>query len=62
MPSGEYAVAVHDLLGRVLVQQRLDLPSGTIVHPLDLSALPSGAYFVRVTDGKGAAVRRVVVE
>jgi hypothetical protein len=60
--SGAYTVAVHDLLGRVQVQQRLDLPSGTAVHPLDLSALPSGAYFVRVTDGKGAAVRRVVVE
>jgi len=60
--SGAYAVAVYDLLGRVLVQQQLDLPSGTAVHPLDLNALPSGAYFVRVSDGRGAATRRVVVE
>lgn len=59
---GAYTVTVLDLLGRMLAQQQLDIQTATSTHTLDLNRYPTGAYLVRITDGKGAAIRRVVVE
>jgi len=60
--SGAYTVTVHDLLGRILSQEQLDVQSATGTHTLDLNTYPTGAYLVRVASGTGALVRRVVVE
>lgn len=58
-PAEVYRVEVFDVLGRLQASQRL--PEGS--RNLDLSALPNGAWFVRLSgeETRKTGIRRVVV-
>jgi len=44
---------VTDISGRVIVRNALHLVGGQHSLPVDISRMPSGIFFVRVTDGQG---------
>ena len=50
-------MAVMDMNGRVVLECRQD--TGV---PIDVSQLPRGAYFVRITTDEGTAVKKLIVK
>jgi hypothetical protein len=61
-PADTYQLAVHDLTGRLLRVQTIQLESDRFTQPLDLTGLSAGTYFIRVASGNQAITRRVIVE
>nr|WP_262895818.1 T9SS type A sorting domain-containing protein [Hymenobacter ruricola] len=60
--AGQYAVAVHDVLGATVLSTSLRLGPAADAE-LDLSALAPGVYVLHLRDARGqTAVRRVVRE
>ena len=57
----EVTVEVYDTLGRQLVRSTTALNAGFQSVPLDVRALPAGAYVVRVTAGNDTRVERLTV-
>lgn len=55
--SSSYILSVVDPLGRVVLQQ--EQVSGNVV--LDVAALHTGVYFVRITSLKGSAIKKVFI-
>ncbi len=54
-------VAVSDVVGRVISEQRLGLERGNTLRSLDTRGWPAGVYLVRITiDGSACTVRLVV--
>lgn len=51
-------LAVYDLNGRMVQSQTVNAADGTVT--VNCSALPSGTYFIRLSDGKRAFVGRFV--
>lgn len=61
-PVDTYQVAVHDMTGRLLHVQKINLNSTRFILPVDLTRLPAGAYFIRIASGDQATTRRLIVE
>jgi hypothetical protein len=61
-PVDTYQVAVHDMTGRLLHAQKINLNSTRFILPVDLTRLPAGAYFIRIASGDQATTRRLIVE
>lgn len=55
-------LTILDALGRSVRAQTVPLPAAGLRHELDLTALPTGLYAVRVQAGGNSATRRLVVE
>jgi hypothetical protein len=51
----DLSVTVFDMTGRIC-------PTPSSSHEIDVSALPSGVYFIRIQDSGGSVVRRFVKE
>jgi len=58
--AGSYTVSVLNLTGVEVFRQTLDLQAGTQQFGLDLSALPQGAYLLRVQGSEDVQISRVV--
>jgi hypothetical protein len=54
------SVAVHDLLGRCM--QVIDVSAGTPLQALDLSSMPDGLYFLRISSGKQHFTEKVLIQ
>ena len=58
----EVTLTLLDLMGRSVSQlYRGTLPAGPQSLPSQLSDLPTGTYFLRLTDGSAAAIQRIVI-
>lgn len=57
---GRYELSLVDALGRPLHRETIDLYAGEQTKTLNLSALPAGHYFVRLSDGRRVAAQAVV--
>ena len=53
-------VNVFDVLGHKVFTAKLDASSDT--KTLDLSALQSGLYFVKISDGRNASVKKIILK
>jgi hypothetical protein len=51
--GSDIAYVVMDISGRVIVRNALHLAGGQHSIPIDISHMPSGVFFVRLTDGQG---------
>ena len=61
--SAEVTLTLLDLMGRPVSQLfRGSLPAGPQTLPGQLDHLPTGTYFLRLTDGTASAIRRVVIQ
>ena len=58
--TGEFKIAVTDLSGRKLIDQTLYL-SGKQVQNMEISNLPAGAYFVKLTGTDIFKTKKLVV-
>lgn len=58
--SGSVEITISDLTGREISKQTINC-NGQCSPTLDISNLPQGAYFVRVTCGQDSVIRRLVV-
>ncbi|CAH0999417.1 1,4-alpha-glucan branching enzyme GlgB [Neolewinella maritima] len=60
--SAEVTLTLLDLLGRPVQQVfRGSLGAGSQTVPGQVGGLPTGTYFLRLTDGTASAIRRVVI-
>lgn len=61
--SDEISIAIYDLQGRMLTQQK-EAVSGTQVatFPIDITNKQGGVYFVKVTTAKGVVTKKILVE
>ena len=50
-------IEVYNTIGQVLWNQKMDHVSGTI--PFDISFLPRGLYFVRISAGERTLVKKI---
>ncbi|PSK89063.1 S8/S53 family peptidase [Taibaiella chishuiensis] len=57
--SGATVVTCHDLQGRPVYQAALR-PAAGATEKIDISAFPSGVYFVRISTAKGFQVEKIV--
>lgn len=55
-------VDIVNVLGQSVLREDLGQVNGQVVRPYDLSQLPSGMYFVRLSSGTRSATFKVVVE
>jgi hypothetical protein len=60
--TGAYKLSVYDVTGRALVLQDLEIQAAAQTVQLDLTALASGTYFVKITSEKGMVAKRLIVE
>jgi hypothetical protein len=58
----EAHIVVNNLLGATVYQQTTQLVSGSNQLNIDLGALPTGAYVVRILAGKSAAALKIIRE
>jgi hypothetical protein len=59
--AGRYEFRVHDLLGKVVHRERLDLQPGQNAVEFDAGALANGMYLFSLSDGRGVLTRKIVV-
>lgn len=55
-------INVVNLLGKTIISRNENMGVGINTLSLDLSRLPSGVYFLNLTDGSGMVTRRIVKE
>jgi PKD repeat protein len=55
-------VGLFNSTGQRLYQEVLDFQSGVVQKTISCRDLPSGMYWVRVSDGSGSGIRKMVVE
>ncbi len=60
--SVDAQIVVNNILGATVYQQTTQLVSGSNQLNIDLSALPTGAYVVRILAGKSAAALKIIRE
>ena len=58
--SGELQLEMNDIRGLQILNFRL--AAGTKTSKIDVSALKSGMYFLRITSGCGSVVKKVVID
>lgn len=58
----EAHIVVNNILGATVYQQTTQLVAGSNQMNIDLSALPTGAYVVRILAGKSAAALKIIRE
>ena len=58
--AGHYEVSIADLQGRILNKRPVQLRSGENRELFDISRLETGHYFVRLSDGKRVASRKLL--
>ncbi len=59
--SGVYITEVMNVLGEVVYSEQFNAQQGEQLKAIDISAMGSGVYLVRVSGAGGAAVERVMV-
>ena len=60
---GRYTLAVHDVTGRLIQQEVVAMAAGSNqVRVAQSAALPTGAYFLRVSNDEGVSTRRFVIQ
>jgi len=59
MPAENMHLVVNDELGRAILTH--DFLIGADDFPLDLSALPPGNYFIRITSNKGHCAKKIIL-
>jgi hypothetical protein len=61
--SGPASVSISDLTGRVVFGEKFEAMAGVAQHrELDLSAVPSGMYFMKISSGERAGWVKLAVE
>lgn len=50
-PAGEYNMELVDMLGRTVYRQSALFAPGNETHPIPTAGMPSGCYFVRLSNG-----------
>jgi hypothetical protein len=53
-------VNIYNMLGQEVFRTKLNNSSGT--QTLNLSALQSGLYFVKISDGQNTSVKKLIVK
>jgi uncharacterized protein (TIGR02145 family) len=61
-PAASYVIAVHDLLGNMLLSASCDAHQGTNLWHTDVSRWASGIYFIRVMKGNEVRTHKFVIE
>ena len=61
-PQGPARLCLFNALGQVLRQQPVPVAGGRATATLDVGALPTGVYLLRLTTQEGTATRRLVRE
>ena len=59
--KGNYQLEVQDLVGKTVAEKQLKLQSSNVLQ-IDLSYLPKGVYFLKLSNEKSAAVKKIVIE
>lgn len=58
--SGRYFLTLHDMLGKELQRETIQLLNGENLETLNVSNLAAGHYAVRISDGKRVATQQIV--
>jgi glucose/arabinose dehydrogenase len=58
--EGQVRLSVHNNLGQVVRDQVLDLPPGRSTVTLDCADFPAGTYWVRLAEGRGSVLLKIV--
>lgn len=56
VPAKSVSVAVYDANGRLVLQH------SHVAGPVEVSQLPAGSYFVKITDGHTHSVKKIIVK
>ena len=60
--SNQLSLELRDVQGRVIEYQKLQAISGNIQHTFNQPNLPSGVYFLKLSDQENSTVARIIVE
>ncbi len=58
--AGHARLSVHNNLGQVVREQQLALPRGRFTTTVDFSDFPAGPYWVRLAEGRGSVLLKIV--
>jgi hypothetical protein len=59
--AGSVSLGLYDISGRLVLSQRMDLPTGEQEIALEVGNLAKGIYTVRASAGGESAIKRIVV-
>ena len=60
--AANYRIQILDVLGQLVVEKEISTTGASSQTQFDLSRFPSGTYLIKLSDGVGSEVRKVVVQ
>lgn len=61
--EGKYTISIHDIIGKEQLKETVSAISGNVfTKNIDITALPQGIYFVKITQNKETKVLKLVIE
>ncbi|TAF75965.1 MAG: T9SS C-terminal target domain-containing protein [Bacteroidetes bacterium] len=61
--EGKYTISIHDLIGKEQLKETVSAISGNVfTKNIDITALPQGIYFVKITQNKETKVLKLVID
>ena len=59
---GELTIEITNASGMTIHTEKLNTAQSNISHPINLSHVPAGIYFVRISNGNSIAMKKVVIQ
>jgi hypothetical protein len=60
--QGRLTIEISNASGMTIHSEKLDASETSISHPINLSHVPAGVYFVRISNGTSIAMKKVVIQ
>lgn len=60
--QGRLTIEISNASGMTIHSEKLDASETHISHPINLSHVPAGVYFVRISNGTSIAMKKVVIQ